>query len=98
MQAIFSQLSGLVGLFVFLARVWKLAPVEGAVVAGVGVALAVYLILILGDIAIRTIIRQNTPGTRDTVAPGQHQKHASSPRPSDERSRSEEHALAGAAA
>ncbi|HET6567148.1 MAG TPA: hypothetical protein VFG50_04225 [Rhodothermales bacterium] len=56
MHAIFSQLSGLIGLTVFLTRAWRLAPVDSAVLTGIGAALAVYATLIAGDIIVRRIL------------------------------------------
>ncbi|GEM_PF-5375001 len=97
MHAILSQISGLVGLFVFLARVWRLAPIEDAVFTGMGAALAVYIALMLGDLVIRRIIIQNLPDTSTEPVHTSHQQQANAPRSSDEHTHAEEPALANAA-
>lgn len=56
MHALFSQFSGLVGLFVFLSRVWKYTPAENAALAGLGTALAVFLTLLALDAAVRRVL------------------------------------------
>lgn len=98
MHAILSQLSGLAGLFVFLARVWGLAPIESAVFTGVVTGIGVYLTLTLGDLTIRRIIIQNSSDPNAPAVSDLKQRHTGSPRPSDDHSRTEEPALANAAA
>jgi hypothetical protein len=61
MQVIFSQFSGLVGLMMFLVQLWRGASLDKAIFAAAGAAIAIYLILLVGDILIRRIITYPAP-------------------------------------
>lgn len=96
MHAIFSQLSGLVGLAVFLTRAWQFASVDSAALTGIGSALAFYVTLIAGDFIVRRIL------AHEGAAPHRHPRRnqrspGSSPRPANA-PRSEEMAMAEAGA
>ena len=59
MRSITVQISGLAGIVVFLNYLWENASLEQAIMAGFGVGIGVYLVLILGEILIRQILAQN---------------------------------------
>ena len=61
MHVIFSQFSGLIGLFVFLSHVWRYASLEQAVLTSAASAGAIYLLLLLGDVLVRRILAYQTP-------------------------------------
>ena len=56
MNVLFTQIAGLTGLFVFLSQMWTYASVEKSVFVAIASGLAVYLVLVVGDFTIRTIL------------------------------------------
>ena len=58
MRALFSQFSGLIGILTFVNQMLSSAPVEKALLTGAGAGLAVYVVLLLGDVVIQRILEQ----------------------------------------
>ena len=58
MRSIYTQFSGLAGLLAFLNQLWSYAPIESSVLIGFGTGIVVYLLLIVGDLAIHRILAQ----------------------------------------
>ncbi|MFT4603403.1 MAG: hypothetical protein ACI9W4_000117 [Rhodothermales bacterium] len=58
MRALFSQFSGLIGILTFVNQMLSSAPVEKAVLTGAGAGLAVYVVLLLGDVVIQRLLEQ----------------------------------------
>ena len=58
MRALFSQFSGLIGILTFVNQMLASTPVEKALLTGVGAGLAVYVVLLLGDVVIQRILDQ----------------------------------------
>jgi len=56
MRALFTQFSGLVGLLTFLNQLMGPAPLEKTIYLGLSAGLTVYLVLLLGDLAIHRIL------------------------------------------
>ena len=56
MRALFSQFSGLIGILTFVNQMLASAPVEKALLTGAGSGLAVYVVLLLGDVVIQRIL------------------------------------------
>ncbi len=57
MRALFTQFSGLVGLLTFLNQLMGPAPLEKTIYLGLSAGLTVYLVLLLGDLAIHRILQ-----------------------------------------
>ncbi|MBO6575786.1 MAG: hypothetical protein JJ896_12350 [Rhodothermales bacterium] len=74
MRALFSQFSGLIGILTFINQMLGGAPVEKAVLTGAGSGLAVYVVLLLGDVVIQRILEQAAAApqspARPTAQPG----------------------------
>lgn len=68
MRALYTQFSGLAGLLAFLNQLWSYAPLERTILIGFGTGLGVYLLLILGDVAINRILAQRPPALADDSA------------------------------
>lgn len=62
MRVLYTQFSGLAGILAFLNQVWSMAPIERTLIIAFGTGLGVYLLLMLGDIAINRILAY-TPST-----------------------------------
>ncbi len=58
MRALFSQFSGLIGLLAFVNQMLASAPVEKALLVGTVSGLAVYVVLLLGDVVIQRVLDQ----------------------------------------
>ncbi|RMF52610.1 MAG: hypothetical protein D6746_16535 [Bacteroidetes bacterium] len=58
MRALYTQFSGLIGLLVFLNQLMNDAPLEKTVYVGLCAGLAVYAVLLLGDVTIHKILEQ----------------------------------------
>lgn len=56
MRPLFTQLSGLTGLFALLNQLLTHAPIGRAVFIGVTTGLSVYLLLLVGDLSIQRIL------------------------------------------
>jgi hypothetical protein len=56
MRLLFIQFSGLIGLFSFLNQLWANAPLERTVFVSLGLGLAVYFVLTIGDELIHRIL------------------------------------------
>jgi len=65
MHPIFVQISGLIGLLIFLKELWSLAPFERTIMVAAATGFAVYLALILVEILIRRIISFAPPRLAD---------------------------------
>lgn len=61
MRAIYTQFSGLAGLLAFLNQIWSYAPLERSIIVGFGTGLGVYVLLLLGDVAINRILSFRPP-------------------------------------
>lgn len=68
MRGIYTQFSGLAGLLAFLNQIWSYAPLERAIIVGFGTGLGVYLLLLLGDIAINKILAYRPPSLAEKSA------------------------------
>lgn len=68
MRALYTQFSGLAGLLAFLNQLWTYAPLERTILIGFGTGLGVYLLLILGDVAINRILAHTPPRLADESA------------------------------
>lgn len=58
MQNLFAQLSGLLGVFVFLKGLWSYAPLDQSIFTAFASAFALYLVLTLGGVTINRILAQ----------------------------------------
>lgn len=58
MQNLFAQLSGLLGVFVFLQGLWSYAPLDQSIFTAFASAFALYLVLTLGGVTISRILAQ----------------------------------------
>ena len=56
MQAFFTQISGLIGLLAGMNLLLRHAPIEKALYIGVSTGFAVYLLLLIGDMAVQRIL------------------------------------------
>ncbi len=56
MRALFTQFSGLVGILTFLNQLMGQAPVDKSIFLGLTTGMTVYLVLLLGDLAIHRIL------------------------------------------
>ena len=68
MTPLFTQFSGLVGVLVFLHQLWDYAPFERALLTAFGVATAMYLVLIVGHVAVRHILDYEPPRLAEEAA------------------------------
>lgn len=68
MRAIYTQFSGLAGLLAFLNQIWSFAPLERAIIVGFCTGLGVYVLLLLGDIAINRILSFRPPSLAEKSA------------------------------
>lgn len=68
MHPIFVQISGLIGLLIFLKELWSLAPFERTIMIAAATGFAVYLALILAEILIRRIISFAPPRLAEETA------------------------------
>lgn len=68
MRAIYAQFSGLAGLLAFLNQLWTYAPLDRTILVGFGAGLAVYLMLMMGDITINRILAHTPPALADEAA------------------------------
>jgi hypothetical protein len=60
MRAFYAQLSGLAGLAAFLNRLWSYAPLERSILVGMATGIGIYVLLLLGDVAVNRIL-MNAP-------------------------------------
>ncbi|GIV59803.1 hypothetical protein GQ464_003735 [Rhodocaloribacter litoris] len=86
MRALYTQFSGLVGLLTFLNQLMQEAPLEKTVYVGLCAGLTVYVVLILGDVAIHRILEsaaglQQASQAASGDAAGQPDDRAPSSRP-----------------
>lgn len=56
MHALFSQLSGLIGLLSFLNRLMEQAPLEKATMTGLVAGFSVYFVLLAGNLTVQYIL------------------------------------------
>jgi|GEM_PF-3252293 len=56
MRALFTQFSGLVGILTFLNQLMRNTPLDKTIFLGLTTGMTVYLVLILGDLAIHRIL------------------------------------------
>lgn len=56
MNVLFTQISGLTGLFVFLNQMWRYAPLDKSMFVAIATGLGVYVVLMLGDLSVRLIL------------------------------------------
>lgn len=56
MNVLFTQIAALTGLFVFINQMWTYASLEKSIFLAFGSSIAVYLVLVVGDFAIRAIL------------------------------------------
>ena len=68
MQVLYSQVSGLVGLFVFIAQMWNLSPAERAIFTACVAGLAVYVLFICTDLVVRRTL-VHTPQQSEEAPP-----------------------------
>ncbi len=68
MRTIYTQFSGLAGLLAFLNQIWSYAPLERTIIVGFGTGLGVYLLLMLGDLAINRILAHTPPSLAEKAA------------------------------
>ena len=61
MQVFFLQLSVLVGLLVFLNQLWRQTPLEQTIFQGFTTGLVIYLVLLVGTIAVRRVLAYQPP-------------------------------------
>ena len=61
MRAFYTQVSGLAGLLAFLNQLWDFAPLDRTILVGVGTGLVVYLLLVVGDLAVSRILEHTPP-------------------------------------
>jgi hypothetical protein len=69
MRALFSQFSALVGILTFVNQMLSAAQIEKALLTGVGSGLAVYVVLLLGDVAIQRVV-EHAAAAEETVQAG----------------------------
>lgn len=69
MHALFSQLSGLVGLLSFLNRLLEQAPLEKATFTGLVAGFSVYFVLLAGNLTVQYILDKmpSAEATRDAA-------------------------------
>lgn len=70
MRALFTQISGLAGLLAFLNQLWNYAPLERTILLGFGTGVVVYLMLVVGDLAITRILEYSPPRLAEEAAGG----------------------------
>lgn len=82
MRALFSQFSALVGILTFVNQMLAAAQIEKALLTGVCSGLAVYVVLLLGDVAIQRVVEHaataqetaqaaaQAPQAKSAAAPG----------------------------
>ncbi len=68
MRALFSQLSGLVGLLAFISELLDSAPLDEAIFDGVTAGLALYVVLFFGQVAFRFILEHSETSATDAEA------------------------------
>lgn len=81
MTHLFTQFSGLVGVLVFLHQLWDYAPFERALLTACGAAMAIYLVLIIGHVAVRHILDYTPPRLAEEAAGGAPREDGESPNP-----------------
>lgn len=84
MRAIFVQLSSLLGLIVFLTHLWRSTDIGRTVFVAVGTGLAIYIVLVLSYIAVRSIVRHTptdkSPTHQASATPKAKQPKANQPK------------------
>lgn len=87
MRALFTQLSGMIGLLTFLNQLINEATLERALFLGLTTGVAVYVVLLVGDLAIHRILasapavdRHPTPEAETPVEAPQAASQAAAPR------------------
>jgi len=70
MRALFTQFSGLIGVLTFLNHLMSETPLDKTIIMGLGAGLSVYLVLLLGDLAIHRIL-EHTAALQLTEKPAE---------------------------
>ena len=79
MPSLSIQFSGLIGTLTFVSQITSGTPVESAVYRGLATAAAIFLVMLLGDITIRAVMRSQTSAPAPAEKPNL--RHDSEDRP-----------------
>ena len=61
MRALYMQISGLIGLLIFVREAWSYAPLDRALFLGISIGMVVYLLLFVGHTLVRQILAYTPP-------------------------------------
>jgi hypothetical protein len=70
MQTLFVHLSALVGVLAFVNQLVRYAPLDRTIVVGVASGIAVYVVLMIGDVVIKRIVESSVGSEEEASTKG----------------------------